>query len=154
MLKASCGRQNAAMLLALLAVLLPGHPAPALSYRTAGGQVQTLRGGRPVIVSFWASWCAPCREELPRLKRAASGSVRVLALNYGESVGTAQRFLSGQELAGLPVGYVNAGDPKLWAIPGLPSSVLLDAGGKILRVQYGPLSEATLNRWQTLAAGH
>jgi cytochrome c biogenesis protein CcmG, thiol:disulfide interchange protein DsbE len=138
------------MLLTVLAVavLLPGRVAPPLGYRDAAGQAQRVQRGTPLIVSFWASWCGPCREELPRLKRAAAGGrVRVLALNYGESVGTAQAYLKREGLSGLPAGYVRAADPQLWPIPGLPSSVLLNAAGVVQRVQYGPLNEATLNSW-------
>ena len=142
------------MLLTVLAVavLSPGVAAPPLSYRTASGHpatvAATLSTGRPLIVSFWASWCGPCREELPRLQRAAAGGrVRVLALNYGESVNTAQAYLKREGLTGLPVGYVGAADPRLWPLPGLPSSVLLNKAGVVQRVQYGPLSEATLGEW-------
>ena len=138
------------MLLTVLAVamLLPGRVAPPLRYRDAAGKAQSVQTGGPLIVSFWASWCGPCREELPRLKRAAAGgSVRVLALNYGESVSTARAYLKREGLSGLSVGYVGAADPQLWPIPGLPSSVLLSPTGTVQRVQYGPLSEATLAQW-------
>ncbi|MGY2893788.1 TlpA family protein disulfide reductase [Deinococcus sp. UYEF24] len=138
------------MLLTVLALTLSlGRSAPPLSYRDAAGQVRPLPTGKPIIVSFWASWCGPCREELPRLKRAA-GKIGVLALNYGESVNTAQTFLKREGLSGLPVGYVGAADPRLWPIPGLPSSVLLDGTGTVRRVQYGPLNEATLHSWLAL----
>lgn len=136
------------MLLTVLAaaVLLPGRVAPPLRYRDAAGKARSVQTGRPLIVSFWASWCGPCREELPRLKRAA-GRIRVLALNYGEPVNTAQAYLKREGLGGLSVGYVGAADPQLWPIPGLPSSVLLSPAGTVQRVQYGPLNEATLAQW-------
>ena len=56
-------------------------------------------------------------------------------------------YLKREGLSGLSVGYVGAGDPQLWPIPGLPSSFLLDGAGVVRRVQYGPLNEATLNSW-------
>ena len=142
------------MILTVLALML-GGPAPPLHYRSADGKVAVLTRPtsrtQPLIVNFWASWCGPCREELPRLERVAQGGrVRVLVLNFGESVGTAQAYLKREGLDKLPVGYVSAGDSQLWPIPGLPSSFLLDTAGVVRRVQYGPLNEATLNSWLAL----
>ena len=155
----SCQRQSERVILMMLALSL-GKVAPPLNYRTQDGRVIALSQiapsrsaprSQPLIVNFWASWCGPCREELPRLERAAlGGRVRVLALNFGEAAGTAQAYLKREGLSKLPVGYVSAGDPQLWPIPGLPSSFLLDTAGVVRRVQYGPLNEATLNSWLAL----
>jgi cytochrome c biogenesis protein CcmG, thiol:disulfide interchange protein DsbE len=149
------GPQSEGVIVTLLALHLStpalhlGTLAPPLRYRSASGQPQSLPTGRPLIISFWASWCSPCREELPRLLRAA-GKIQVLALNYGESLATAQGFLRREGLGKLTVGYVGASDPNLWPIPGVPTSLLLDAKGMVRRVQYGPLGEATLNSWLAL----
>ena len=153
-------RQSGGVILTVLALTL-GKPAPPLHYRSADGRVvvigpaapgrQPLSRNKALIVNFWASWCGPCREELPRLERAALGKqVRVLALNFGESAGTAQAYLRREGLGKLPVGYVSASDPRLWPIPGLPSSFLLDPAGVVRRIQYGPLNEETLNSWLAL----
>jgi len=130
----------------LAVALVLGRPAPPLAYRDAAGRALTLGAGRPTVVSFWASWCGPCREELPRLQRAGA-RVRVVALNYGERPATAAAYLQREGLTRLNVGFVHLSDPRLWPIPGLPSSVLLDAAGRVRAVQYGPLSQATLDRW-------
>ena len=129
-------------------VLAPGRPVPLLNYRDAAGATRHLPNGTAVIVSFWASWCGPCREELPRLQRAVTGGqVRVLALNFGETVNTAKAYLNREGLNRLPVGFVSPADPGLWPLPGLPSSLLIDRTGTVRRLQYGPLSEARLNEW-------
>lgn len=146
------GHSGGVILSVLALTLMLGRSAPPLNYRTQDGKPAVVHWpaskSQPLIVNFWASWCGPCREELPRLERAAlGGRTRVLALNFGESAGTAQAYLGREGLGQLPVGYVSASDPQLWPIPGLPSSFLLDGAGVVRRVQYGPLNEATLNSW-------
>ena len=90
------GQSSGVTLTILALALVLGKTAPPLKYRSADGKetVLTRPASRPLplIVNFWASWCGPCREELPRLERAAlGGRVGVLALNFGESVARPRR---------------------------------------------------------------
>jgi thiol-disulfide isomerase/thioredoxin len=63
-----------------------GTPAPNIPFETRAGKVQTIADfrGRPVLVNLWATWCAPCKKEMPALDRLATrlaGRTAVLAIS-------------------------------------------------------------------------
>lgn len=128
-----------------------GNAAPAFTLANLAGKTVRLRDhvGQPVIVNFWATWCDPCRRELPLLKDAAHrlSALAVLALDQGESPSTIQPFLS--QVLGSNVAITtlldsdhNVGDS--YAVAGLPVSVFIDPGGIVRAVHIGELDAPTL----------
>jgi thiol-disulfide isomerase/thioredoxin len=107
--------------------------------RLEGGRfdLRELRG-RPALINFWASWCAPCREEMPSLARLASAragdGLVVIAINYRESAATVRRFLEslGAPLpAVLPVLLDQSGEAaKAWTPRIFPTTVFIDRRGR------------------------
>ena len=81
---------------------------PALVLSTLDGATWRLadQRGRPLLLNFWASWCEPCRTEMPALEgvqaRHAEAGLAVLAVNVREHPGTVQRFIQNTGLS-LPV---------------------------------------------------
>src|SRR5262245_15824116 len=77
----------------------PSRPAPPLSLTDLDGKAWDLTTlhGRAVLINFWATWCEPCREEMPSLealaKRHRADPVVVLTVNYQESEPGIRRFL-------------------------------------------------------------
>jgi thiol-disulfide isomerase/thioredoxin len=110
---------------------------PAMQLKRLDGQafdLESLRG-RVVLINFWATWCEPCRDEMPSLVRLQSKlkgrPFELLAVNYGESEPTVARFLERHRLA-LPVLL----DPEKrvadrWGAKGLPMTFLVGADGRI-----------------------
>ncbi len=123
----------------------PGRPAPAAPLTDLDGKVWTLASlqGRPVLLNFWATWCEPCRAEMPSLELLAQRHVEeglvVLAVNFKETRSTIDRFLKTAPL-GLPVVVDPEGAAaSAWAVRVLPSTVLIDRRARPRGVVLGEL---------------
>lgn len=97
--------------------------------------------GRVLLLNFWATWCPPCRAELPSLQALpewfGEDKVAVLALNFRESGRTARRFLSSSGIQ-VPVALNPSGDiAKAWGVRAFPTTVLIDRGGQARQVVQG-----------------
>ncbi|KPF66214.1 hypothetical protein IP84_16805 [beta proteobacterium AAP99] len=107
-----------------------------------------IAGGAPMVVNLWASWCGPCRAELPLLAQAqqAHPNVRFVYVNQGESPETIRRFLAAQGLSLDPV-LLDARSslgPALGS-RGLPTTLFIDARGTIQNAHMGLINAAALN---------
>ena len=110
-----------------------GGGQPAFSLPTIDGAAATLEAarGHVVLVHFFATWCDPCREELPALNRLAAragGDVTVLAIAVADAGRSVQRFF-----ATTPVDFPILLDrdravAKAWNVATLPTTFVLDAG--------------------------
>jgi cytochrome c biogenesis protein CcmG/thiol:disulfide interchange protein DsbE len=140
----------------------PDQPAadsdlPATVFDCFGGGTLDLSRapGVPTVLSLWASWCPPCREELPlvqQLADVAGDRVRVLGVASLDGVPQADAFA---EDAGITFPSAFDGDGEVMSAIGvntLPHTVLLAADGSIAYVQTGPVT--TLSEFQQLVADH
>ncbi|MBI4511678.1 MAG: TlpA family protein disulfide reductase [Deltaproteobacteria bacterium] len=153
--------------LALLAILLllwpcvasavkPGDAAPEFSLEDLAGTSVTLSSlrGKVVIVDFWASWCVPCRKELPALDRLAKKwrqrkDVVLLAINIDSERRSAEKFLKDAGVSALRVLL----DPtshtaEAYRLPAMPSLFVIDARGiaRFVHKGYRPGDERAVER--------
>jgi thiol-disulfide isomerase/thioredoxin len=115
-----------------------------------GGPPKTLTDladGGPAVINLWATWCGPCREEMPVLAAAQQRhrGVRFLFLNQGEDPAAVQRYLQREGLALEQVWL----DPASAAGPafgsrGLPTTLFFDATGRRVDAHFGVLNAAAL----------
>ena len=109
-------------------------PTPALDTLDLQGRRVRLTDfkGRAVLLNFWASWCEPCRAEMPSLQSLSTlmgDDLAVLALNFKEPAASAERFARrlGLELAVLLDPQGDAA--RAWAVRIFPTTVLIDRRG-------------------------
>lgn len=122
---------------------------PALRMPALGGEPVTLTDfrGKPTVINLWATWCPPCRREMPVLQQAQAErpDVNFVFLNQGESAEKVRSFLAAQNLplrnvlldargeAGVQLGH-----------RALPTTLFFDGQGRLTDTRVGELSRATL----------
>ncbi len=120
-----------------------GQPAPEIGLNDQQGQrvdLASLRG-KVVLVDFWASWCGPCREELPVLERLhrthnAAGLV-VVGVNVDEQAANMTRFLERTPLSFPVVHDAQHAVAGRYEPTTMPSSYLIDRSGVVRHVHRG-----------------
>ena len=134
----------------LYAILRPGNPAPMIGQTTPDFQLMDLEGrriqlsayrGKIVVLNFWATWCAPCVEEMPSLNRFqetfAPQGVVVLAVSVDEDEQALQNFAADHQLK-----MIIARDPDRRVSAGYqtfkyPETFILDRQGRLVRKLVG-----------------
>ncbi len=124
--------------------------SPAVWSPTAAltlAELQQLSGGKPLIVNLWATWCPPCRAEMPLLARAQRDhpEVLIVLVNQGESEAAIRSYLARErlELQQLWRDPASALGPALGS-GALPTTVVFDAQGRRVKAHVGMVNEAAL----------
>ncbi len=122
------------------------RPLPGITFEDGNGKAVTLADfrGKTVLLNVWATWCPPCREEMPSLdalQKALGGpGFEVLALSIDSGGAAAvKRFYKEMGIASLAI-YVDPGmrAPSQLATPGVPTTLLIDREGRELGRHAGP----------------
>jgi cytochrome c biogenesis protein CcmG/thiol:disulfide interchange protein DsbE len=122
-----------------------GRPAPAFQLATLDGRTVDLTTfrGKPLVINFFASWCDPCREEMPLIKELAASGARggygVLGIAVEDGHAAVRQYL---QVAGItfPVALDSSSAVKrAYRIFGPPATFFIDAQGTIRDAVLGPL---------------
>jgi cytochrome c biogenesis protein CcmG/thiol:disulfide interchange protein DsbE len=151
LLLAGCGEAPARM-----GAVQVGHDAPAYAAQTLDGETQSLAhlAGRAVLLNVWATWCHPCREEIPALEAlhgeygARGLSIIGVSIDQGGQEASIREFLA-EYGASYPIWLDPAGDVQnTFGTVGVPSTYLIAPGGEVLWKHVGPVraDDAELRR--------
>jgi peroxiredoxin len=134
----------AAVLLSTLAGATgPVSPAPAFSLPERGGKTVSLDGlkGQVVMLNFWASWCGPCRDEMPVLdamyKRYSKQGFTLLGVNVEAETADAERMLKTAPVTFPILWDKQSKVSELYNVSAMPSSVFIDRKGNVRYVHRG-----------------
>ena len=128
-----------------------GYYAPDFTLIDTSGHTLRLSSiKKPVLLSFWTSWCGPCRIETPqliKLYKAYHGKFEVVAVNVtlNDKKENARTFI---DFFGVPypVVFDEKGDvTELYKVQGYPTNIFIDGNGKITRIEMGVLPPEQLN---------
>ena len=126
------------------------HTLPTLGFTTLAGEsthLAALSQGKPIVVNLWATWCPPCRSEMPVLAAAQKQEtgVRFVFVNQGEDRAVVQHYLrsTGFELANVLIDP-SAGLGHEIGSSALPTTLFYDSAGQLIDTHLGALSAASL----------
>ncbi|CAM5351850.1 prolipoprotein diacylglyceryl transferase family protein [Pseudomonas aeruginosa] len=124
-------------------------PLPDVQLAMLDGQPIALNSyaGRPVVVNLWATWCPPCRREMPVLQQAQSvfPGIAFVMVNQGEQASVIQSFLEQEGLVFNHVLRDPASDTmRVMGARGLPTTLFFDSDGRLVDTHMGELTMASL----------
>lgn len=132
-------------------------PAPEVGAPAPDFTLQDLRGanvslgdlrGQVVLLNFWATWCGPCRVEMPAIQeRYNGGGFAVLAVNFDENPAQVRNFANEFGLS-LPILLDPDGKvQELYRVRGYPSTYFIDAQGQIRFIHLGEMNTEELDSY-------
>ncbi len=131
-------------------VLAVGEDAPNFTLQSLEGGELSLEAyrGHVVVVNFWATWCPPCRSEMPDIQQVFTErkdkGLAILAVNIQEAPGPVHDFVGKYGLT-FPIALDTSGAvTQLYRIYGLPMTYVVDAGGRVADVHVGPLTKSEI----------
>jgi cytochrome oxidase Cu insertion factor (SCO1/SenC/PrrC family) len=141
----------------LLAIAGPQGPGPTTSggkapsftlATTEGGKLSLADlGGKPLVINFWASYCPPCKAEMPLLQQGvgAQPGVRLVLINEGDGVQSARAFLSAAGIRQQSLLDADLAAGRAYGVTALPLTVFVKADGTIAGRHVGQLDERVLS---------
>ncbi|MBM2826133.1 MAG: hypothetical protein HW403_197 [Dehalococcoidia bacterium] len=129
-----------------------GEPAPEFTLQNLAGEAVALKDfrGQTVLVNFWATWCGPCRVEMPEMeaiyKEKAGDGFTILAVNFKEDPERASSFARNLGLT-FPVLLDSKGQvADAYGVIGLPTSLFIDGDGIVKAMQVGEMNKSVIAR--------
>jgi cytochrome c biogenesis protein CcmG, thiol:disulfide interchange protein DsbE len=129
-------------------------PLPTKDLQAPAVDLASLRG-KPALIDFFASWCEPCGQEAPTLRKLSAslaGRARIVAVDWNDAGGPARAFIRKHGWDFPVLADTSGAAGEKYGLSGLPTSFVIDPRGRIVQIFYGPQPEATLRKALLAAA--
>ncbi len=134
---------------------IPGNTAPDFHLKSLDGETVKLDElrGRPVLLNFWATWCGPCRHEMPFLQEVSEDKewnkrgLTILAVNLREPAPAVQEFMDAYGLSFTVLLDSGGRVGMLYNAAAIPTTYLIDNNGIIRNIQKGAFVERAHIDW-------
>lgn len=139
-----------AFVLTTLTAGVPPTPLPDGNFMALDGRTVTPASftGKPIVVNLWATWCPPCRREMPMMADVARtrSDANFVFVNQGEAEAAIRRYLSAEGIAlDKQVLLDSLGQfSRHYTTPGLPATLFIDSDGKLRSIHMGEISREGL----------
>jgi cytochrome c biogenesis protein CcmG/thiol:disulfide interchange protein DsbE len=136
----------------------PGRPAPDFQLQSLDGQTFSLKGlrGSPIMLNFWATWCGPCRLEIPFIqeiyedKEFSEQGLVILAINLGESPAQVKQFVADNGLSFTVLLDTNLDVAKMYNASRIPLTYFVDKNGIIKDMEVGAFVKKADLEWRLI----
>ena len=136
----------------LLVACGESKPKPELVLQDLQGKQVSLQQlqGKPVVINMWATWCAPCRREMPVLQQAQKShpNIQFVLLNQGEKAPVVSAYLQKNQIQ-MPYIWLDETMQSRSVLPyqGLPSTYFLNQQGEVVAHSLGELTSVQLQQY-------
>jgi peroxiredoxin len=121
----------------------PGATAPGFTVQGVDGATHSLSDyrGKVVVLNFWATWCIPCRAEMPDLEHEArlhrSDRVVILGMDWKETAASVRDFTQGLGVTYPMLLDADGGVYTTYRVGALPTTFIIDSGGRLVKSRIG-----------------
>lgn len=111
---------------------------PSLMIQDVNGNISSIKNlkGKKVFVNLWASWCPPCRREMPSIeklyKSTDTGKVSFIMLSMDDDFGKAKKFIKEEKMI-LPIYSITGSIPDLFDVMSIPATFIFDEHGDLIK---------------------
>lgn len=137
---------------AVPASLVEGSPAPDFQLEDLSGQQVRLSDfqGKTVLINFWATWCGPCRLEMPAIQarfEGHAGDLAVLAVNFDEPAAVVRQYAEELQLTFTILLDPGGEIQRLYRVRGYPTTYFIDQDGKVRIQHIGLMTETQMDAY-------